>query len=197
MLNNFKKAIIDNMDGKSALKTENMPLEENKREQMKNWKEVVEAVHEAVCDAAQAAKRKDKAAYTEAENKFFPAYKKVLVFLQDSPESAYVAIGTELVALIPHSGAYRVNKETGLATFETSGAEAFRKALEKTVAGYIVERKMKTVAEKKAEKKVKAEADKARRAAEREADKAATVPTRPETLTPNNPKAKKSEKKAA
>ena len=196
MINQFKQAIIDNMDGKTALKTENMPLEENKRGQLKNWKEAVEAVRESVCDAAQAAKRKDKAAYDEAANKFFPAYKKALTWLQDSPEEAYAASGTELESMLPHSGTFRKNRETGEYSFTPSGAESFRKAFEKTLAAQIINRKMKTVAEIREERKAKAEAEKARRKAEKEADKAAKAPVRPETLTPNNP-AKKPSKSTA
>lgn len=200
MLNNLKKAIIDNMDSKTALKQEHMPLEENKRGQLKSWKDAVEAVRESVCDAAQAAKRKDKAAYEEAANKFFPAYKAALIFLQDSPEEAYAASGTELESLLPHSGSFRKDKETGEYSFTPVGAESFRKAFEKTLASQIINRKMKTVSEIREERKAKAEAEKARKAAEKEADKAASVPVRPETLTPNNPEkksGKKNEKKAA
>lgn len=197
MANNFKKVICENMDSKSALTVNQMILEENKRGQLKNWKEAVEAVRVSVCDAAQAAKRKDKDAYTKAANKFFPAYKKALTFLQDSEKEAFAASGTELESMLPHSGSFRKDKTSGEFHFEPVGAESFRKAFEKTLAAQIINRSMKSAEEVKAERKAKADAEKARKAAEREADKAAQVPVRPETLTPNNPEAKKSEKKAA
>lgn len=193
---NLKQAIVENMDAKSALKVEHMPLEENKREQMKNWKASVEEVRESVCDAAQAAKAKNKSAYDEAANKFFPAYKKALMFLQDSPDEAYVASGTELESMLPHSGSFRKDKESGEYSFTPAGADAFRKAFEKTIASQIINRKMKTVAEIREERKAKSDAEKTRKAAKKEADKAASIPTRPETLEPNNP-VKKSGKKAA
>ena len=192
MANKFAEVLKNNVDSKNALKVDNIPFEaeEARKASFKAWKEAVSETHMAVSAVAVASKQENTEAAKAGTDAFFTAYKKVLLFLQESPELRYVANDLDLKALLPHAGTFRKAKGTETYDFLPSGFDSFRKQLEKTIGTRLLNRTMKTAAEVAAERKAKKEAEKAAKKAKREAEKATLAVTdRPETIKPEGEKA--------